>query len=186
MEPGTHAEHEAIAYVIGTQGDIALQSAEVDLLAGALRLMAVDSSVIDEAVDGGNDAYDDAIRLQSAASGGESSALVLVRDESRTTEELIAALEADPRVAFAEPNYTWGPDDVGASDGASATAAESLAVRSSDQPAPDLTTYQWANDNSGIMTGNPAVTRSISSTTPGKPRRKAATGRLRPSKSAPR
>ncbi|MDM8246346.1 hypothetical protein QUW40_07005 [Collinsella tanakaei] len=51
---------------------------------------------------------DDAIRLQSAAAGGESGTLVLVRDESRTTEELIAALEADPRVAFAEPNYTWG------------------------------------------------------------------------------
>lgn len=154
LEPGTYAEHEAIAYVMGAQEDIALQSAEDDILAGAQCLMTVDPAVVDEAVDGGNDAYDGAIRLQSAAAGGESGTLVLVRDESRTTEELIAALEADSRVAFAEPNYTWeGPDDTaGASDGASSTAAESPAAQLSDQPAPDLTAYQWANDNSGIMT----------------------------------
>ena len=45
---------------------------------------------------------------RSLSANGEAEAaagrLVLVRDEAKTTEQLIAELEADPRVVFAEPN----------------------------------------------------------------------------------
>ena len=43
-------------------------------------------------------------RFVNLVSDGGYGKLVLVRNENLTTEELIASLEADPRVAFAEPN----------------------------------------------------------------------------------
>lgn len=125
LESGTYAEHEAIAYVMGSNVQGGAQngawaralSSEGDLLFSAEPLMAVDADAAaeafgEEAVEGGTEASaaSGAARIRSfsaAASEQEApaGALVLVRDESMSAEELIAKLESDPRVAFAEPNY---------------------------------------------------------------------------------
>lgn len=102
LEPGTYVEHEAIAYVVGDAGSGAgLFSFGGDVLSGAEDLMDVDADTAAEALsDDGEDA------ASARAASADEGRLVLVRDESKTTEELIAALEADERVVFAEPNLT--------------------------------------------------------------------------------
>lgn len=156
LEPGTYVEHEAIAYVVdGAANEASSFSRSADLLAGAEDLMAVDASAAKEAgvvaaedADASADAVPAAARARSNAfSGGDEPAgasgrLVLVRDESMTTDELVSALEDDPRVAFAEPNYVVEPLDdeqpsseADAQDGAVQEASD--AADSSTAPASD-------------------------------------------------
>ena len=113
LEPGTYVEHEAIAYVVDDGARARAFSLGGDILDGAEALMAVDADAAAEALDGGADdgaaasaAASTRARTLSAddASSGLAGSLVLVRDESKTTEELIAALQADDCVVFAEPN----------------------------------------------------------------------------------
>ena len=120
LEPGTYVEHEAIAYVVddGTGSRARAFSLGGDILAGAETLMSVDADAAaealgDEAVAGEADDGEDAPAAASArartlfaedATDEPAGSLVLVRDESKTTEELIAELQADDRVLFAEPN----------------------------------------------------------------------------------
>lgn len=95
LAAGTYVEHEAVAYVI--DGAASPLSTGDDMLAGAESLMEIDSETADEAL-----GIEPAAKMRnSASSGGE---IVLVRNEDLSTEGLIAALEADPRVVFAEPN----------------------------------------------------------------------------------
>lgn len=110
-EPGTYVEHEAIAYVVDGGAQARAFSLSGDLLDGAETLVAVDAEAAAETL--GDDAEagseaEPAARARTLALGSASDApagrLVLVRDESKTTEELIAELEADGRVLFAEPN----------------------------------------------------------------------------------
>ena len=103
LEPGTYVEHEAIAYV--SDDGVRVRSAGASALDGAQVLMEVDAAAAVEAL--GDEAAPATAARSRSADGADAAAgqLVLVRDESKTTEELIAELEADPRVAFAEPNY---------------------------------------------------------------------------------
>lgn len=110
-EPGTYVEHEAIAYVVDGGAQARAFSLSGDLLDGAETLVAVDAEAAAETL--GDDAEagseaEPAARARTLALGSASDEpagrLVLVRDESKTTEELIAELEADGRVLFAEPN----------------------------------------------------------------------------------
>lgn len=116
LEPGTYIEHEAIAYVM----DSGVQpfSAGDDLLDGAQSLMDIDADAAAKAFDEAADAKEPqpaaSARSLAASDGSEATAgrLVLVRDEAKTTEQLIAELEADPRVVFAEPNAVVETGDV--------------------------------------------------------------------------
>lgn len=110
-EPGTYVEHEAIAYVVDGGAQARTFSLGGDLLDGAETLVTVDAEAAAETL--GDDAEaggeaEPAARARTLALDGGSDGpvgrLVLVRDESKTTEELIAELEADGRVLFAEPN----------------------------------------------------------------------------------
>lgn len=110
-EPGTYVEHEAIAYVVDDGAQARTFSLGGDLLDGAETLVTVDAEAAAETL--GDDAEagseaEPAARARTLALDGGSDGpvgrLVLVRDESKTTEELIAELEADGRVLFAEPN----------------------------------------------------------------------------------
>lgn len=114
LEPGTYVEHEAIAYVIdGSDNGIAPfaldDSSGSSLVPNAQTLMSVGSEAAVEAA--GDDvqtrAAEPAALARSASHEAAESEgrLVLVRDESKSVEELIAELEADERVVFAEPNY---------------------------------------------------------------------------------
>lgn len=131
LEAGTHVEHEAIAYVVDDAADgIAPFSLGGDILSGSQDLMTVDVSTAEEAlgVDADGADADEAAavsalsrtRSNAAADAAETGRLVLVRDDSKTVEELIAALEEDPRVVFAEPNYLVESEDEG-DDAAAAT-----------------------------------------------------------------
>lgn len=124
--PGTYVEHEAIAYVI--DNGVQTFSLGNDLLDNVEGLMDIDAGTAAEALGGdlgGNDAR--AVRSRSAGNAQQTAAgrLVLVRDESKTTEQLIAELEADERVVFAEPNAIAEPEDVDAEAAATGTTVES-------------------------------------------------------------
>lgn len=126
LEPGTYVEHEAIAYVVdAADNGIMPFSRSVDLLSGAEELMDVDvdvaRSAIERSVEEDESEAAPAARArtlslddQEASAEGK---LVLVRDESLSTEDLIARLEEDSRVVFAEPNYTCEPSTQTADDG---------------------------------------------------------------------
>lgn len=208
-EPGTYVEHEAIAYVVDGGAQARAFSLSGDLLDGAETLVTVDAEAAAETL--GDDAEagseaEPAARARTLALGSASDEpagrLVLVRDESKTTEELIAELEADGRVLFAEPNgYVESFDEEsegfsgigeGASsaglatgDGAGAPegetsndAALSQAGETGgssddpsesedpaagfepatfgsdkDEPASDMTAFQWGMSNDGAMGG---------------------------------
>ncbi len=124
LEPGTYVEHEAIAYVVGDAGSGAgLFSLGGDVLSGAEDLMDVDADTAAEALsDDGADA------VSARAASADEGRLVLVRDESKTTEELIAALEADERVVFAEPNLTVEVPEEDAENADDLAAAVDLAL----------------------------------------------------------
>lgn len=111
LESGTYVEHEAIAYVVDGGARARTFSLGGDLIDNAQTLMEVDADAAEEAlgdeVGAGGEASPAArARMLSLddASDAPAGRLVLVRDESKTTEELIAELEADGRVLFAEPN----------------------------------------------------------------------------------
>ncbi len=111
--PGTYVEHEAIAYVI--DNGVRTFSLGNDPLDNAEGLMDIDADAATEAL--GDDLGGDgarAARSRSADNARQTAAgrLVLVRDEGKTTEQLIAELESDERVAFAEPNAIVKSDDV--------------------------------------------------------------------------
>ena len=124
--PGTYVEHEAIAYVI--DNEVRTFSLGNDLLDNAEGLMDIDADAATEAL--GDDLGGDgarAARSRSADNARQTAAgrLVLVRDESKTAEQLIAELEADERVVFAEPNAIVESGDVDTKAAASGTAVES-------------------------------------------------------------
>ena len=122
LEAGAYVEHEALALVVNDAAAPLARSSASDALSGAEDLMGVSAEAVCETLgdDAGltaqarsgvaalaasavsDDGADAAAEADAAASDAR---IVLVRDESKTTEELIAELEADPRVAFAEPNY---------------------------------------------------------------------------------
>lgn len=208
-EPGTYVEHEAIAYVVDGGAQARAFSLSGDLLDGAETLVTVDAEAAaetlgDDAEAGGEAepaAQARALALDSA-SDEPAGRLVLVRDESKTTEELIAELEADGRVLFAEPNgYVESFDEEsegfsGIGEGASsaglatgdgagapegetsndaalsqgektgdssddpsesedpAAGSEPVTFGSDDEePAADMTEFQWGMSNDGAMGG---------------------------------
>lgn len=114
LEAGAYVEHEAIAYVIDGEDDgITPFSLGGDALSGAQDLMDVDGAAAEEAL--GEDAADQvaapAARARTLTDSGASGRLVLVHDDSKTTEQLVADLQADPRVVFAEPNAIVEEED---------------------------------------------------------------------------
>ena len=124
LEAGTYVEHEAIADVVdGAANGIMPFSLGGDILSGAQDLMTIDAGAAEEAlgVDADGADADEAAavsalsrtRSNAAADAAETGRLVLVRDDSKTVEELVAALEDDPRVVFAEPNYLVESEDEG-------------------------------------------------------------------------
>lgn len=181
LAPGTYVEHEAIAYVI--DGGAQAFSLNDDLLGSAENLMSIDAGTAVEALkdDAGAVEAAAAVRSRSSSNGDEASAgrLVLVRDESKTAEQLIGELESDARVAFAEPNAivetvdadgaTPEPDalakptaevanDKGETepegDGEESTPSSEIVFgQDKDEPATDINEFVWGFHNDGRMGG---------------------------------
>ena len=138
LEPGTYVEHEALAYVVadGSSDGIAAFWQGGSVLDDAKTLMEVDAQTVKDAVDESDGAQSGesaavSSRSLSTLSESDEGRLVLVRDESKTTEQLIEELMADGNVVFAEPNYTVDAMDDG-QDGAAdqATKQKGKAVSS--------------------------------------------------------
>ena len=111
LEPGTYVEHEAIAYVVGDDDGITPFSLGEDLLSDAEELMTIDAQAAvealgDGAATGSEGASVSTLARASVLSSGDSARgrLAVVHEESLSTEEIIAKLEDDSRVVFAEPN----------------------------------------------------------------------------------
>lgn len=167
LEPGSYVEHEAIAYV--SDSGASARSAGRSLLESAQTLMEVDAEAAVEALEGEVEPAA-AARSLSADVADAVGRLVLVRDESKTTEELIAELQSDARVVFAEPNglvetfegeagqvIEEAESEASAPESeVSATEPEELVFGSDvDEPAADLTAFQWGMSNDGTMGGVP-------------------------------
>lgn len=140
LEPGTYVEHEAIAYVVDGGARARAFSLGGDLIDNAQTLMEVDDDAAEEAlgdeVGAGGEASPAArARMLSLddASDAPGGRLVLVHDDSKTTEELIAALQADERVVFAEPNCYVGQVDAETDD----VAADVVDIEAGNTVDPD-------------------------------------------------
>ena len=155
LEAGTYVEHEAVAYVVGegSSGGITAFSQGGSVLDGAQTLMEVDSQTVKDVVGegGGVQSGGSAAALSrgsvSALSETDEGKLVLVRDESKTTEQLIGELMADENVVFAEPNYIIESADDGQGEAAEQSGEDSDAL------VQDLSAFQWAYDNDGSLSG---------------------------------
>lgn len=140
LEPGTYVEHEAIAYVVDGGARARAFSLGGDLIDNVQTLMEVDADAAEEAlgdeVGAGGEASPAArARILSLddASDAPAGRLVLVHDDSKTTEELIAALQADERVVFAEPNCYVGQVDAETDD----VAADVVDIEAGNTVDPD-------------------------------------------------
>ena len=167
LEPGTYVEHEAIAYVVDAADDGgAPLSAGGDALDGAESLMEVGADAVAESVDdaaaGQAEGTAVSARSSSLLSESDEGRLVLVRDEGKTTEQIIEELMADDRVVFAEPNYL-----VESSDGESASPDgedDAQVPATSQDDAQDPVASQ---DETGIETDSSTVARSSETVTYG-------------------
>ncbi len=118
---GDYVQGEVIVCMDSGSTALRSRSALPELLAGAEQLMTLSDSA--------GDADNAQLRSRSAASA-DTQVLALVKDESRSTEALIAELESYPQVVFAEPNYITTNFET--------TATETY---------PDLSDMQWANSD---------------------------------------
>lgn len=148
LEPGTYVEHEAIAYVAGGEAQL---SGSDGALEGAKALLSVDADAVAQGIDGldAGDGVALSPRAFSVLSDSDEGQLVLVRDESASTEDLLAELAADERVVFAEPNYTLEVTD---DESEAATRSES-AFDGEGGDVGDLSSFQWAYRNDGSLSG---------------------------------
>lgn len=129
---GDYVQGEVIVCMDSGSTALRSRSALPELLAGAEQLMTLSDSA--------GDADNAQLRSRSAASA-DTQVLALVKDESRSTEALIAELESYPQVVFAEPNYITTNFET--------TATETY---------PDLSDLQWANSDQSSKNnpfGNP-------------------------------
>lgn len=118
---GDYVQGEVIVCMDSGSAALRSRSALPELLAGAEPLMTLSDSA--------GDADNAQLRSRSAASA-DTQVLALVKDESRSTEALIAELESYPQVVFAEPNYIT-------------TNFETT----DEETYPDLSDLQWANSD---------------------------------------
>ena len=158
LEPGTYVEHEAIAYVVDGGARARTFSLGGDLIDNAQTLMEVDADAAEEAlgdeVGAGETAPAGRARMLSldGASGETAGRLVLVRDESKTTEELIAALQADDRVVFAEPNCYVGQVDAETDD----VAADVVDIEAGNTVDPDVEGSLTEGSGGDVVDGDAA------------------------------
>ncbi|MBX9032729.1 S8 family serine peptidase [Gordonibacter massiliensis (ex Traore et al. 2017)] len=162
LAAGPYVEGEAIAVVDNTataplaRNGSPLDFAEplMNVTASAYREATGEAVANEAALGQGVSAYslsNDA-PASAGAEGVGAASIVLVKQAGTTTEELLRLLAEDPRVASAEPNYTMQLADA---DDASGAAEVSAALASANdlpngvEAIPDLTSYQWASENSG-------------------------------------
>lgn len=118
---GDYVQGEVIVCLETGSANQRSRSALPELLAGAETLMSLSDSA--------ENTNSSLLRSRSAVSE-DTQVLALVKDESRSTEALIAELESYPQVVFAEPNYIT-------------TNFETTATVTY----PDLSDLQWANSD---------------------------------------
>ena len=115
------SDEAAVAAASLADGDGA-QDASSDPLAGCEQLMDASASSASIVLD--SEAVSAAATLDDEPDeDGDGVQVVLVHRDGLSTQELLRELADDPRVAYAEPNYTWQVSDDDAADGDSAADA---------------------------------------------------------------
>ena len=173
LDAGEYIEGEVLVAVDNAAAQNGLRTRGVDILADAKPLMDVsgetyatatgESLPLEEAPENGPAL----LRSASALPAEDAISVMLVRQEGTSTEDLLRQLKDDPRVLFAEPNYTYTAGDpareaseaqaaaitsvlglgseTSAGSGDSAEAAAATAAN--DAGAKDLSIYQWGCEN---------------------------------------
>lgn len=171
LQPGTYVEHEAVALVANAGGadagagiralsGSALDSAEpiVGVSAEAVAETIGEEEAAEALASAGNAAAAARTLAEDGGEEGDAATVVVVRDESKSTAELIAELEADSRVIVAEPNWLVSADDGDEADATADAAAQAGTADAADagQAAAsdvDLTRFQWEYGNDGTFGG---------------------------------
>ena len=202
---GTYVEHEALAYVLDGGWSLPEALSTGGRLIGAAEtLMDADTDTTQEALEyaadaeadgeASNDADQALDQLQEAESTTAPSngalglfaapqqqsdtpqgRLVLVHNDGMTTGQIIAALEADDCVAFAEPNYL--ADTEGASTEASTNAsALGSSSSSASSTASGTSSSRSSEEQSGTQSGSQSSSASSSSSASGSSSSSGANG----------
>lgn len=178
LTEGTYREHEALACVVEDER-VRLFASGSSLVDDAEPLMSLSEEAMVEAA--GQDAAAQLPALQTFSATQEEpvGTLVLVHDESKSVAEILAALEEDNRVLFAEPNYLIEESDNDtevqgetlrdnlaeaftearadtdllwdAEPDKAAPAEPTVFAASTIGTATDLSSFQWGFDNEGIL-----------------------------------
>ena len=152
---GTYVEHEAIAFVIDASASGGLAPQSGSIIDNATPLMALSSQTTQEVagsiIEDTQSLDGHMTPLSSSAPGSASGTLYLVRDESKTTPQLIQELEEDSRVIYAEPNWLVETDSLDRETALfEPLASQELQTLAAGD---DLTMFQWGNNNDGTMGG---------------------------------
>lgn len=184
LAEGTYVEHEALALVANDVAVSLARSGADDALSNAEDLMGVSAEAVEEALDdsagtaaearsgvsalsASSDSDDGTEAAAEADAAASDARIVLVRDESKTTEELIAELEVDPRVILAEPNYAidYSTSDEEALQGAIDAALETLDSESNADDADGDTVDDADADGSDDSLGDASTDSAASDET---------------------
>lgn len=144
LAAGDYAEGEAIVIVDETVSGDSSRVRGVDALAGSEPLMMVSEDVfeaVQEASHASTQTQPQNEALSALSAGNEEAVSIRsVVSTALSTEELLYALQQDPRVLLAEPNYTHQLD---IQRGEGVGGQEALDV----SKIADMTDYQWGNRN---------------------------------------
>lgn len=117
LAAGDYVEGEALVVMDNTVVENGLRSRSLDLLASAQPLMDASGETFASAT-GENLAVEEPaadgpslLRSAEALPAADAVTIALIRQEGMGTEELLRALQDDPRVLLAEPNYTYALED---------------------------------------------------------------------------
>lgn len=177
---GEYEEHEALVLMASEKpSSVSPFSRSVNILDSAELLMSVTEETCEELNASTNLSSMQTeglsrvspLALQNNNEEAKGAEIRLVRDDSRTTEELMAFLEQDERVIFAEPNWRVKQNDeeVAVPQKQEQDQKQELLAQTIDDglsrqlisqnstpqanPTKDLTGFQWGMKNSGALGG---------------------------------
>ena len=147
LAAGEYAEGEAIAIVKASSGQQDQSRTLADISSEAVEQAVVDAS-------GSNYAATEEVAGRVTSAGDDSFRVELIRDSSRTTEQILRDLYADPNVIAAEPNYI-GYNTAALSETSSTSASTSASTTASDTvDSPDSSAPLTAASEDQLATSN--------------------------------
>ena len=171
LAAGSYVKGEAIAAIRIDTGQIEVES---DNSCEVTELISVDPSAVQEASEDDETqiaAEHPSYSVKETMPLTDDIEICVVSSDTLSTEELLRRLEEDPKVVFAEPNYTFELDSDFRLDettsAAKGSAEDSLSAGSDEDSAGDLTFMQWGNWSNDQTIRTPGMTANPSINVPG-------------------